>query len=211
MIVESIAQFGAKNARSEVKFEDGSSFVLYNKELTKYGISENKDIDSDTLAEITGVLYSRALKRSGELLKSQDYTEKKLSDKLRTGGYPEDVTAHVIKSLREAHYVDDSLYAQHYIKYHIRDKSSKRIRNDLISRGVTEDVIDEAYQSVINDEEDSELLRDSECEQIRALLRKRRFDPETADWNEKQKTMAFLYRKGYEGENINLMMKQVEV
>ena len=211
MIVESIAPFGAKNARSEIKLEDGSSFVLYNKEITKYGINEDADIDGDRLAEIMGALYTRALKRSGELLKSQDYTEKKLSDKLRSGGYPEDVTAHVIKSLREAHYVDDSLYAQHYIKYHISDKSSKRIRNDLISRGVTEDVIDEAYQVVINDEEDSELLRDSECEQIRALLRKRRFDPETADWSEKQKTMAFLYRKGYESENINLMMKQVEV
>ena len=190
MIVESIAPFGAKNARSEIKLEDGSSFVLYNKEITKYGITEGTDIDSNMIEEISVALYARALKRSGELLKSQDYTEKKLSVKLRSGGYPESVTARVIKSLREAHYVDDSLYAQNYIKYHIRD---------------------EAYKAVIHDEEDPELLRESECEQIRVLLRKRRFDPETADWNEKQKTMAFLYRKGYESENINLMMKQVEV
>lgn len=211
MIVESIAPFGAKNARSEIKLEDGSSFVLYNKEITKYGITEGADIDSNMIEEISVALYARALKRSGELLKSQDYTEKKLSVKLRSGGYPESVTARVIKSLREAHYVDDSLYAQNYIKYHIRDKSCKRIRNDLIGRGITEDVIDEAYKAVIHDEEDPELLRESECEQIRVLLRKRRFDPETADWNEKQKTMAFLYHKGYESENINLMMKQVEV
>ena len=34
-------------------------------------------------------------------------------------------------------------------------------------------------------------------EQIRALLAKRRYPGEAADPAEKQKTMAFLYRKGY--------------
>jgi regulatory protein len=47
----------------------------------------------------------------------------------------------------------------------------------------------------------------AEIEQIQVLLRKKQYDPETAGWEEKQKIMAFLYRKGYSQENIRCAMQ----
>ena len=47
----------------------------------------------------------------------------------------------------------------------------------------------------------------AEIRQIIKLMRKRRFDPQNASWEEKNKMKAFLYRKGYEQSSVRAAME----
>ena len=69
---------------------------------------------------------------------------------------------------------------------------------DLAQKGISEEVIEEALDAVGEEEN----LEEAQRSQIIRILRKRGFDPCTADYEEKQKTMAFLHRKGYPTEMI---------
>ena len=162
-------------------------------------------------------LRSMALRKCGVLLKSQDYTEQRLRMKLRTAGFPEDTVTMAAEAMKDAHYIDDRRYAENYVKYHLRDRSRRRIEQDLQERGIAEDTIEEAFQTMTEkagektDTGNSVSPADeAEIEQICRLLRKKQYDPASAGWEEKQKIMAFLYRKGYTQENIRQSMQSMQ-
>ncbi len=138
-------------------------------------------------------LRKDALQRCGALLASRDYSEAKLREKLRGDEYPEDVIDGVIGELKEAHYVDDARIAGQYVRLHLADRSVERIKQDLYRMGIDREIAEDALREAA-EEIDPQAAQE---EQIRALLAKRRYPGEAADPAEKQKTMAFLYRKGY--------------
>jgi len=141
------------------------------------------------------------LRKCGTLLAQRDYTCARLREKLLRGGYEEEIADEVIESLKEAHYVDDARYARNFIEAHRGDRSRLRIRKDLEDRGVPSDIISEAVREEFEESGDA-----AEIRQIRKLMEKRKFDPESADWNEKQKVQAYLYRKGYAASAVRAAM-----
>lgn len=143
-------------------------------------------------------LRKDALQRCGALLASRDYSEKKLREKLGGDGYPADVIDGVIQELKDAHYVDDARIAGQYVRLHLTDRSMERIRQDLYRMGIDGETASDALREA-GQENDLESAQEM---QIRALLRKRRYPGEDADPGTKQKTMAFLYRKGYPADLI---------
>ena len=141
------------------------------------------------------------LKKCGMLLAQRDYTCARLREKLLGSGFEEEIADEVIGSLKEAHYIDDVRYARNFIEAHRGDRSRLRIRKDLEDRGVPSDIISEVLREEL--EENGE---EAEIRQIRKLMEKRKFDPESADWNEKQKMQAYLYRKGYAASAVRAAM-----
>lgn len=141
------------------------------------------------------------LKKCGMLLAQRDYTCARLREKLLGSGFEEEIADEVIGSLKEAHYIDDARYAQNFIEAHRGDRSRLRIRKDLEDRGVPSDIVSETLREEL--EENGE---EAEIRQIRKLMEKRKFDPESADWNEKQKMQAYLYRKGYAASAVRAAM-----
>jgi regulatory protein len=161
-------------------------------------------------------LRSMVLRKCGELLKSQDYTEQRLRMKLRTARFPEETIDAAVEAMKKAHYIDDTRYAENYVKYHFKDRSRRRIEQDLQERGIAEEIIQAAFQNMTaaagemqNEENSVSPMDTAEIEQIQVLLRKKQYDPETTGWEEKQKIMAFLYRKGYSQENIRCAMQSM--
>ena len=121
--------------------------------------------------------------------------------KLLGSGFEEETADEVIGSLKEAQYIDDSRYARNFIEAHSGDRSRLRIRKDLEDRGVSSEIISEAMVEEFEENGDS-----AEIRQIRKLMEKRKFDPGSADWNEKQKMQAYLYRKGYAASAVRAAM-----
>jgi len=79
-----------------------------------------------------------------------------------------------------------------------KEKKSRRvIELDLAAKGVSKELVEEAFSEI---EEDG----DGPDEEKLALmwLSRRRFDPATADFSEKCRMAAFLYRKGIGGETV---------
>ena len=141
------------------------------------------------------------LKKCGMLLAQRDYTCARLREKLLGSGFEEETADEVIDSLKDAHYIDDARYARNFIEAHRGDRSRLRIRKDLEDRGLPSDIISEAMREELEENGDGEEIR-----QIRKLMEKRKFDPGNADWDEKRKMQAYLYRKGYAASAVRAAM-----
>lgn len=185
-------------SRSRVYIEEEFAFVLYKGELRSYHIAEGEELAADDYQTIMGqVLPKRARLRAMNLLKSREYTTKQLHDKLKDGGYPERIISEALAYVASFHYIDDLRYAVAYITGHESIRSRRRIEQDLLSRGIDQDTLERAWQEW----EDQGGTQDEQA-MIRELLKKRGYDPETADRKEIQRQGAFLMRRGFSGESV---------
>ena len=193
--------------RCKIEIDQEFAFVLYKGELRNYKITEGKEI-SDSLIEevVTTVLCKRAKVRGMLLLKKRPYTEKQMHDKLKQGFYPEGVIEVAIDYFKSFGYIDDYQYATDYIEYYSEGKSRKRLEQDLITKGIDKSLIKSALTKW---QEEGGII--DEVAQIRDLLRKKAYDPEHCNIHEKQKVMAFLFRKGFDISIIKKVLNYEEI
>ena len=187
--------------RARVTMEDGESFVLTSSKVSRLGLEEGAEVAEDTFEEIMKSLRAACMQRCGTLLGSRDYSEQRLREKLSDAGYPASVVEDAVGKLHRAGYLDDRRYARSYVRSHLQDRSRLRIARDLADRGISGADIEDAFAQV-SEEED---IEEAQREQVRRLLRKRGFDPGRASYEERQKAMAFLHRKGYPTDLIRRM------
>lgn len=184
--------------RSKIEIDQTFAFVLYKGELRLYHIVLGEEIsEKDYRTIMEEVLPKRARLRAMNLLTSKDYTTRKLRDKLKEGGYPEEIIEDALNYVASYHYTDDTRYALGFIKDHESTRSRRRIEQDLKNRGVSEEIIEEAWTKY-----EEETGGQDEEAMIEALLRKKGFDRETADQKQLQKMYAFLAGKGFSSEKI---------
>lgn len=116
-------------------------------------------------------------------------------DKLLKKGYSDEIADAVAKHYKELGYLDDALYAKKYIKdaaefkYH----GPARIRYDLLQKGISENMIDDAFyeadvdfDAVINE------IISQKCAGVDMTDRKKR-----------DKLFAYLSRRGFGYYEIN--------
>ena len=180
-----------------VKLEGvAEEFILYRGELRRYGIEAGAELSEADYAEIREtVLYKRAQNRLLYLLQRKDYTHAELTRKLREGAYPEDIAERAVAVMEEYGYVDDASYAMRYAECYCGRKSSGSIKCELLRKGIAKELAEAALEEFAPDEE-------TERTQIRNLLAKRHYDPETADMNGRRKQYAYLMGKGYRSSDI---------
>ena len=188
--------------RSTSTRDGGANFTFAVRDARLYGLEEGAEISASVLSLIREQLRKEILHESGILLGGRDYTEKRLTEKLLERDYPEDLVQEAVQSLKEARYLDDRRFAEQYLSAHLSDRSIARIRQDLAQRGVDNKLIDEAVSACSVEE-----IQEEELAQIPQLLKKRHYDPESADYAEQQKTAAFLYRRGFDAGLIRKAMR----
>lgn len=190
-------------SRSKVYLDGEFAFVLYLGELREYGIREEGTLSRECYEEILKkVLPKRAKLRAMNLLQKKSYTEAQLYRKLKEGFYPEEVIEQALSYVASYHYTDDCRYAEEYISDHESTRSRMRIEQDLLAKGISKETLARAWRNW--EEKGGEL--DEEA-MIRALLSKRKFDPQSADRSELQKQYAFLMRKGFSAQTIRRVLK----
>lgn len=199
MVVTKLEPMSRKRYR--VFIDEVFAFVLYKGELRLYQINEGQEISQEDFDKIVKeLLPKRARQRALYLLQSREYTSRKLYDKLREGGYEEELSREVVKSMEEYGYVDDARYADEYIRCQCQHKSKNRIIQDLKQKGIAVDIIEHAYA----DWEDIGLANQQQL--IVDLLKKKRYCKENCNEEERQKIMAWLYRKGFQIDDIKCAM-----
>ncbi len=189
--------------RSKVFLDGQFAFVLYKGELRKYHITKENEMSDEIYSEImTEVLPKRAKLRCMNLLQSREYTEKKLRDKLITGGYPAQIVEEAVAYVKSYKYINDERYAASYIEMSMDKKSKQRIVQDLLQKGVSKDCIDAQWRKL------EELgVEADESKLIEELLQKKKYNPDESDLKEKQRIFAFLLRKGFSSERIRSAMQ----
>lgn len=196
MYVKSLVKL--TKGRAKICLDSGTDFVLYKKEYENYGIEEESELSLEDYQEICrDILIPRCKKRALHLLEKQDRSEKNLRDKLKEGGYPADIIDIAIDYINDYGYLDDYRMACSHIRFYMDSRSKRRIKQDLMNKGIKADVIERA----IEDE-----YACDETEQIQRLLEKKGYDSDSATYEQKAKMYRFLAGRGYSSESISRVL-----
>ena len=185
--------------RAKICLAGGTDFVLYKKEYESYGIEEGADLsEADYNQIVTDILIPRCKKRALHLLEKQDRSEKNLRDKLKEGGYSQEIVDIAIDYINEYGYLDDARMAASHIRFYQDSRSKLRLKQDLIGKGISAEVIDRVM--------DEEYTSD-ESDLIEKLLLKKNYDKENATYEERAKMYRFLAGRGFSSDSINRVLK----
>ena len=143
---------------------------------------------------------TKAIRRALFLLTDMDRTEKELNDKLKKAGYSENTIARTMEYVRSFGYIDDRKYTEKFIDIAKGKKSRVRIVYDLAQKGISRDIIDEAFDSVGEwDERDL----------IRTMAEKKLRNMATSDPMAYTKVASYLTRKGFRGSDIAAVLNDI--
>lgn len=193
MIVLAITPFDSK--RMKIRLDNGMDLPLYKGELRRLNLSEGDEITNDKFNMIMDeILSPRCKSRALHLLEKMDRTELNLRQKLKESGYPDVCIDFAVDYCKEYRYVDDEAYARNYIEYRQNSKSRSRIRQDLIGKGISSNIIDNLLDECFCADEDKQIIK---------LLEKRHYDSSNATFEERTKQFRYLASKGYSFDAIN--------
>lgn len=135
----------------------------------------------------------KATKKAMGLLQHMDRTEWELRSKLEQAGFSEEAVEEAIQYVAGYHYIDDERYAKRFVEIYRESRSMQRIRQDLQKRHVPEQWITLAIEAV--DADDTPALQKA----LEKLLRGKT----ELSYEEQQKVMAKLYRRGFRLDAIH--------
>lgn len=195
--------------RSKIKvyLNDELSFFLYQSDILTLGLEEGMDIPPELLHRLMEtIVLPRAKQKALDLMVFQDRTTEELREKLRNQLYPESVIDATIEYMKQYRYLDDVRYSSIYIRSRKESKSKKIISLALIRKGVdkeiVESVIAEEYQEGDEDPEFNALRRE-----IKKAAHKNAGPLSELPWEDKQKLMAKLCRKGFDFGKIRSLLE----
>ena len=205
MLVTSIIKQNKK--KSLIIFDEEIKVCLYNSELYKYGIQEGIEISDDVYREIfTELLPKRVKERTFYMLKDSDKSEFDVRTKLLTAYYPKDIVEDVISYMKNMKYIDDSRFADNYIRNNFRRKSINRIKSELMLHRIDKSIISELISLL----EKEEFVLDEQLEIIRKEFVRRKYDFQIDDSKLKNKIIMSLIRKGFDFDSIDSVYRSMK-
>lgn len=189
--------------RYKVYLDGQFAFTLYKGELSRYHIAEESVIEDDIYDSLRLIVIKRAKLRAMHLLSDMGRTESQLRAKLKQGGYAEDGVEAAIRYVKSFGYINDMEYARSFIDSRKDRKSKKELYAALLQKGVPAEIVEQVFEEADYGEKDSR-------QAIEALMRKRSYNPETADVKEKQKMMGYLMRKGFSYQDVRNVLQVCE-
>ncbi len=189
-----------KKGKVLVHLNNEPGFALYAKEAGEYGLKEDMELPPDLLIRIKELtLIPRCKSRLLHMLDRMDRTVEQVREKLREEYYPEDCIEEAIAAAIKGRYLDDRRYASQYAYEKSRSKSRRMIRAELKNKGLSDELIEEAL-------EDTE---DNEEELIRKQILKKKPDFENITWEEKQKLLSGICRKGFDADKVSRVYREL--
>lgn len=190
-----------KNKNRVNIFVDDSFFCGLEKETAViFGLKLNKEVDEKELEQ--AVIKSeekRSFEKAISLIEKKMNTKKELKDKLLKRGFSEDCIKSTINKLEEYHYIDDDLYAKLFIEQN-PNLSKKMISNKLMQKGINKEIIEKNLLCIDNE---------TEYENCMALAKKILKTSKIENFNDKQKFMAKLVRRGFSFDIIKKVMSNL--
>ena len=128
------------------------------------------------------------------LLLHKDRTEHELVSRLEQAGFSPEAVSFALEYVSRFGYIDDLRYATNYIGLHQTSMSRRQIERKLKERGISDEILAEAFSVCISDEE-----TDPEETALQSLLNKRLHGRAVSELSspEKQKQMRYLASKGF--------------
>ncbi len=191
-----------EKGKRRLRFENGENCIVYYSEIKGLHLEEGEYIPVEIYEKIiTEIVGKRVKKRALYLLEKMDRTEQQLREKLLASEYPFRCVDDAIAYVKSFHYLDDERYAETYIRYKKDKMSRQQLKQKLMSKGLSRELISDALE----EEYDAD-----ETIQIRNLLEKKHFSGETVDEGEFRRVYNYLLRRGFRSSDILKEMKHRE-
>lgn len=182
-----------------VNLTDNTSVVLSVDLIVKYALNPKKDISDDDFEIILDEqAYIDVKKAAYNYASYKPRTEKQIRQKLKEKKFSEKMIHFAIEFLKEYNLFDDIEYAENYIAEIKRRKPSgkRAILNELLKKGVTKNIAEEAINSYISEQESFDLALKAAEKKYRIVKSKPRDKQIIAMRN-------FLASRGFKWEIIN--------
>jgi len=195
-----------------IQFDEDKFLILALEVFLKSGLKKGDDISDDrfsTLIEQNKLFYIK--QRAFRLLGRRQHSSSELSRKLWNKDYEQKLIDGVIENLKKNGYLNDKEFIREFVAEKSRTKSwsIKKIKSELIKRGVASKLIDESLndRSKEDDFEKAMKLAKKKYE----LLLKRNLELKEL----RNKLSSYLISKGFEYELIkqvcnNLLKTEID-
>jgi len=184
-------------------YVDGEySFSISEEDFISLNLYEKSDITNEEISHIQEeVNFRRAKAEAVKFLSLRLRSGMEVAKKLMDKGYEKNITQKVIDELKSMGYINDKLYTQKYIydRMKLKPKSKKFIKYELMSKGISEDDIDEVMKDWKTDEA---VLAES-------IARKRFGKYDIKDEKILKKIYSFLQHRGFSFEVINTVINRI--
>ena len=179
---------------------DGQYFCTLSLETAiKNNLKPNLFIDEANLQDMIQeseikIAWEKALK----LVSTRYKTQKEVYVYLQEKGFLPAVIFSVIEKLNEYHFIDDKRYAESYVSHKIKKDGPKKIKQQLLLKGVSEDIIDEVL-----------LNCDNQDDVILTLVEKYMKNKEKTKENY-IKMFRYMQSKGFDYEQVKNVIKDLD-
>ena len=187
MKIKEIKKIG-RGDRYYLFVDDNCLGVMEAEVLARHSLKTGQEFDKeffDSLVLENGdyACFNRALALLAKMMK----TEKQLRDFLKEKKYPKVCIDKAINKLKEYGYIDDEVYAENYVNLFSKGKSRRKIKYELLSKGVKDNIVEKCLSS-LNDENEYEVC----LKFAKKYLKNKQIDIKT-----KQKFYNHLAGKGF--------------
>lgn len=181
---------GKYSNRKKIELDDGTIISVHNNVAKYYKLRELSIVKIDNIKDtLKNQELTFAKDYSLYLIGQSPRSRKQIVDKMKRKGYETDIINSTIEFLDEYGLIDDKEYAKNYINNRSNKYGSNKIRFDLRTKGINDDILEQAYEET--DEVD-------EYENALELGRQRLRAIDTADKAKAYRRLGgYLGRRGY--------------
>lgn len=184
-------------SRANIYLDGEFAFALEMLTVMKLGLKIGKDVDVDTIKTAvfdseTSVAFGKAVDYLARAMK----TTKQVRDYLTKKGYSVDVTNCVIEKLQGYKYLDDQAYARMYVEQSKTHKGERRIKQELLNKGISHNDVDDHVQVDADDQ------LTSATSLAQKYLKNKDRDVKTM-----QKLQRFLLYRGFDFDVVNTVIR----
>ena len=194
-----------KNKERVNVYIDGEyAFPCNSEVIFLHRVKVGQVIDVDNLQEIINMDEYIKCKNSALRIIEKSYkTRKQIYDKLIKKDYDKVAIEKALDFLNEYKLLDDEKYAEAYIKEKIRSQGKNKIKYALISRGISEEIIQEKLSLIDGEEEEQTAIILAE-KKYRLLLRNEEDSKKIY-----KKLGDYLISRGYKFQLIKTVLNKV--
>jgi regulatory protein len=172
------------------------------------GLYSGDDVTEARIEELASEdLLWKARDSALNLLSFRARTATELRRRLKEKGFPEEVVERCVADLAERGLVDDSAFAETFVRDRVRLRPSgaRRLAQELRVKGVDADTASEAIEEVLRSEDVSEL----ELARV-AVSKWARRSGEDRD-RARRRLYGFLARRGFGGDTVRQIMEETDL
>ena len=190
--------------RVNIYLDEEYAFSISAELVYKENLKVKDIVDTEKLKAVADKeAYIRCKNAALKIIERSYKTEKEVVEKLQMKGYEERHIEASIQFLKEYKFLNDDYYVEAFVRDKMNSKGSMRIKQDLIKKGISRDIIEEKL-GTIDKSSERDTAKDLAEKKLRVIKKS-----ENDTYKINGKLYRFLISKGYTYDIVKEVVKEV--